>query len=366
MIAALERGDQVEVSTGYWADSEATSGVHQGRAYSAVQRHVRPDHLLLVPLGEKGACSWEDGCGAPRLNQLPPCCDACGRGDLCERESVMDMNVITGTRLLFAGNRKMSDVDRRTAVESALQQGKEDGEIVALFDDAVIYHSFDPDIGFAMLRRGYEIGDGGVVTLAKAKQQVRPETRFVPVKANGAVETPPVDDGAATQNDPQETNIMEPTPAVTALIENQRSPFTETDAAWLAAAPADRIEALMTSFAEPEPAAPAATPEEPIRTVDDLLRRCADGDFRAFIQSGIRMAKDRKAQLIGQIMAHPDKVYGEDDLRTRDVPELERMVALMGETSAPTDFMGRGGVSIRAMTDDNPPPMPKLFAQREN
>jgi hypothetical protein len=64
----IERGDPVEVSTAYFRDQENTPGTWDGEQYSIIQRNLRPDHLALLP-DEIGACSWEDGCGVPRVNE---------------------------------------------------------------------------------------------------------------------------------------------------------------------------------------------------------------------------------------------------------------------------------------------------------
>lgn len=67
LLDALEAGEIVEVSTGYFADSEPKVGDHGGRAYQEIHRNIRPDHLALLP-GEEGACSVADGCGT-RVNR---------------------------------------------------------------------------------------------------------------------------------------------------------------------------------------------------------------------------------------------------------------------------------------------------------
>jgi hypothetical protein len=67
VVNRLRAGQPVEVSTGYFADMEATNGVWNGAAYTGITRNIRPDHLALLP-DEVGACSWVDGCGAPRVN----------------------------------------------------------------------------------------------------------------------------------------------------------------------------------------------------------------------------------------------------------------------------------------------------------
>ncbi len=67
IIRRFENGEAVEVSTGYFADLEMTAGSKNGKAYSAIQRNMRPDHLALLP-NKVGACNWSMGCGAPRVN----------------------------------------------------------------------------------------------------------------------------------------------------------------------------------------------------------------------------------------------------------------------------------------------------------
>ena len=67
VLNKLENNEQVDVSTAYWPDVESETGIYNGEKYDGVQRNLTPDHLALLP-DTKGECSWEDGCGAPRIN----------------------------------------------------------------------------------------------------------------------------------------------------------------------------------------------------------------------------------------------------------------------------------------------------------
>lgn len=62
MLAALEAGAMMEVSTGYFSALEDTRGDHNGKPYLNIARNIVPDHLALLPTQE-GACSLNDGCG---------------------------------------------------------------------------------------------------------------------------------------------------------------------------------------------------------------------------------------------------------------------------------------------------------------
>lgn len=66
VLTALDEG-RLEVSTAYFADDEPENGEQDGKPYRVVHRNLRPDHVALLP-NTVGACSWEDGCGAPRTH----------------------------------------------------------------------------------------------------------------------------------------------------------------------------------------------------------------------------------------------------------------------------------------------------------
>jgi len=72
-IRALAQADPLDVSTGYFHRPARRAGRHNGERYEQVQTDLMPDHLALLP-NERGACSWADGCGAPRVanTDTPP------------------------------------------------------------------------------------------------------------------------------------------------------------------------------------------------------------------------------------------------------------------------------------------------------
>lgn len=67
-MTLLESGGRADLSTGYWRNVKEKSGMYKGQYYKTEASDLRPDHLAIL-LYEKAACSWLDGCGAPRLNQ---------------------------------------------------------------------------------------------------------------------------------------------------------------------------------------------------------------------------------------------------------------------------------------------------------
>jgi hypothetical protein len=65
---AVAAGEWMEVSTGLFTENEQEQGSFRGKAYVAIARDHRPDHLAILP-DQIGACSIKDGAGLCR-NQV--------------------------------------------------------------------------------------------------------------------------------------------------------------------------------------------------------------------------------------------------------------------------------------------------------
>lgn len=68
IIARFESDRLTEVSTGYFAMRRDEYGYFDEEPYGLVQHRIVPDHLAIL-LDDTGACSLDDGCGAPRVNK---------------------------------------------------------------------------------------------------------------------------------------------------------------------------------------------------------------------------------------------------------------------------------------------------------
>lgn len=67
VVRRLRSNQPLEVSTAYYRDVVRESGVLGEHTYESIAKNIRPDHLAALP-DQIGACSWADGCGAPRIN----------------------------------------------------------------------------------------------------------------------------------------------------------------------------------------------------------------------------------------------------------------------------------------------------------
>jgi hypothetical protein len=73
VLRRLRAAEPLEVSTAYYRETVRESGTWESQEYTSIARNLKPDHLAALP-DQIGACSWLDGCGAPRLNmrEEPP------------------------------------------------------------------------------------------------------------------------------------------------------------------------------------------------------------------------------------------------------------------------------------------------------
>src|SRR6202008_4855408 len=101
-----------DVSTGFFADTEAARGSFHGVPYTEIHHNIRPDHLAVLPEAV-GACNWRDGCGTPRIShRLTVACPCGGTCDTWQERSAMDdvPEEPTGFRRFYAA---LADFFRR-------------------------------------------------------------------------------------------------------------------------------------------------------------------------------------------------------------------------------------------------------------
>ena len=62
LLAALERGQPIELSTGLYLERQPFRGNFRGREFTHLATNFRPNHVAIL-LHQRGACSVSDGCG---------------------------------------------------------------------------------------------------------------------------------------------------------------------------------------------------------------------------------------------------------------------------------------------------------------
>lgn len=379
-------GVAVEVSTGLFATSEAKEGKYKNKKYNAIWREVVPDHLAILSEGSKGACSVEDGCGAPRVNsrklwqeytmtnsQLKENCGCGQTGSACECDKANDPVNINGKKnadgtigdevVVTAGaeNAELEalqrltanalpnnilDSDIRTLLQGALRDENPRGYryLIGFTTEKVVYEDFSENTGsWRFYQRSYDISDN-VVTLADDAEEVSIMMQIVPkakVVANGDGKVQPATQESTTMAD----NITD-----------------NKDASATPVADAAAAAAAVTANAS-EPAK--------VKTFAEYLAEMPS-DMREHIQTGMRLHKEKKDSAIKALKESGRCQFADDDLSKMSLEYLENLVTLSGVTNysgVATPTVNGDGSAASNLKDNAVPTPPKLFdfsAKKEN
>lgn len=389
VIDRINDGQQIEVSTGYFADVAATSGKFNGEAFGAIQSDIKPDHLAILPAGDFGACSWKEGCGLPRLNSIFKCPNGftdmivgkdgtlkanCGSCEGCECKVLpgeiiaeqVSAEIVKGVvtkgptpaeinaRLLKVYSTGLSDHDRRAALDAALEN-EDDGFsfpfVLDVFEDTVV---FMDGMG-KVLERSFAIESDGSISLGEELTEVRPETSFVPVRTNKEIKA-----------------MSKKTKAVDALIANQGTRFTEDEREWLTALESVQLELLDPVEVEApaevketeedvKPPAEVAQEATSAQTPEEVFANIANPELREHIKAGFELFKENKAKLVAGLMANAHNTFTQEELDACDLANLEKLTALAGPP--PGDYTAKGGTKL-AVVSNAAPSAPAIFPRK--
>jgi hypothetical protein len=382
----LKTGRQLEVSTGVFTEDEMVGGVWNGEEYEAVARNYRPDHLALLP-GGRGACSWEDGCGAPRLNKED------NMDEKIEEASKFKRLIIKCGEFLGLKGLEASHEDIRMALQhavDALDTSSKVHFVREVYDDYFIYaaQGTDPSLDGSqkLYKRGYTKQDDETVELADEVQEVKEETRYVEVNADGS--TVDKNQNAPEKGDHNKEGIMENTQLkerVDALISCQDNKFCEEDRPMLEKLDEKELEKLeavvrVETNQKPEEKPEEKEPEikeekettmnEKPKTPEEAINAMeAPEEVKEILQSGLKMQRDKKAKLIKGLLENKRNKFTEDQLKTKSVDELEALAELgqvavdYSGNAAPTDQQSVGPNERRPDGSGVPEPAKINWAQ---
>lgn len=344
-IAALEASLPLEVSTGIFTDDELVAGTYNGKQYTRIARNFKPDHLALLP-GQKGACSYADGCGV-RVNQ----------------EGKPHMKLFQPFKSFFSmlvGNEQSyEDIKRQIHEQLDEKDNIQFFHVVdAVFDNDFVYSIIpnDPNNGKRVTyRRGYTLDDNGNVVFSEDQIEVKEEKNFIPL-ANGErpngdgnnIETtdPPNCCGAphhgdlSTNNMEGATDMKEQRQALLAALKaNKRIDVTqETEDKLIALESCEKFGNELSQLlgnSEPEP--------RTFDTVQDFIATAPEA-FRSELEAGLHANAERKQKVIAKIMAVKTNKYFKEELEAMPIANLEKIDAILPDPSGDThasNFSGR-------------------------
>lgn len=296
VLAAIEAGDQVEVSTAAWVDEVPRVGSMGGRNYEAMQTDFKPDHMALLPLGQVGACSWEDGCGV-RVNA------ASGEIEAIE-EARVETTSTSGTASTWTVPTGGRTVDVRTVTVPFVST---DGAVEAVPCDAC-----------ARLE---------AVRKMAGLTHLEPEKRLQLVEAALGGELPEDDEGAVARDDTEFVAAMEDGEMADDEKRAAAPPpeAPEGDEPKAQASPMERQ--LADALAENEHLKAQLARRKAPATVDEYIGQ-APQEMRSALVGLLKAQRRRELEQVTAILDVAGDVYDEAELKAMDADQLDRTYRL--------------------------------------
>lgn len=364
VVETLRSGGQMEVSTGLLLNVEETAGTWNGESYEGIARMILPDHLALLP-NEIGACSWDDGCGTPRVNQKG---ERMGNDPAKTKhkplvnELTLDDRASTVRRAFWQRMYQMPMDDPMYA----------DYDVVAVFEASVIAKNWDTKNHVAF---SYTISDAGEVAFGepvpvevvyRAKDggaevvvnqaQTPPMSIFARIRhLLGASNVEGVGVGEQPATNSQEDDAVKKCDMVATLIANERCKIGKEALEQMDEA---TLTALHEVYAANAAAAPAQTQAAPATNAQgfDVKQLVAEtvaattaavrAEFAPILQTIQANADRERAELVAEITANSD--MGEDDLKPLGVEALRKLASNL----MPRDYSGGVG-TFRSNTSED-------------
>ena len=376
-IERLEEGQEVEVSVGAFIDREPMVGAFKGRNFGAVQRNFVPDHLAILPESEIGACSWQDGCGSPRVNTAELAAN-------CNGDAACSCN---GPKLAAD---QVGDRAKREMLRAALQEklGNQFFVIRQVFDDHVVFESASG----ATVRRDFSIDEGsGTVTIGDDETTGVMVEQFMEITVqkgskemdrNQAVDQLIANQGTPWADDDREALLALPDASFAKLAAGGEDKTggtsaaandghaTTTEPATNAGATTEEAEttasaAETAASATPAAAASSETTEaaaaEPAPITMEEYIAAAPESIRGPLLDMEAVANRERAGLIANLTKNPRCAFNENQLKAKDTNELRALVQLAAPTAdnvRQADFSARQPAAATSRANQGFMPVP--------
>lgn len=397
LLDAIRGNENIEVSTGLYFDAFRESGDWNGEHYEIQATNFHPDHLALLP-GQVGACSWDDGCGV-RANQNK-------KGDMrvsgnTQRDSgtFEKLRVIAKQFVALFGSKpecafnltthEASHEDIRGQLQAQLDAMDNVGWVHFvrdIYDDHFIYEAryrgdnpSDEVVAGAQkfYQRGYDIGEDEQVTMKDSPAEVREERKWVALSAQTDNKA---DDNK--QSTHEEESNMDKKKVIDGLIANEKNEFCEKDREWLDSLEEERLakiapcankedeppgqddpatppvkppESKPTDPPEPTPPEPKPEDNKQPATVDEYVAK-APPEVASVLKRAVTAENAKKDEIVKELVANKRCKFTEEQLKAKDVTELEQLAEL---ANVEVDFTGRVGAPANAEPEGMP--MPPVF-----
>lgn len=388
-IMAIIRGNgQLEVSTGLLSNDEMTKGDWKGETYAAIIRDITPDHLALLP-GEKGACSWSDGCGI-RANK--------GGGEVKFKNFDLkdfDLKDIPksvlhaflrnqlGEEVKWEGEFKTNEIshgDIRRQVQSNIDENDNQSQyhfVRDVFDKYFVYSREQDGQKTQFFKQGYNLAANDEVELVGDVVEVIQKTEYIKVN---------IDKEGKKMSEKGKKCCPE---KVATLIANEKSSYIDDDKEWLEAMEEGQLDRLIANVGISKDAEKTLVTaavkkafddaiksgdiikkedvqkKEKAKTVDDYIAN-APSEMQDLLKSSLAIHKDRKAGLVQQILTNELNSFAQKDLEAKTIDELTNIAALIPRKKEEGDssYIANIGAGAHGESKEEPMEMPGIEVKK--
>lgn len=339
-LAYIKQGRPLDVSVGVFSDTDNVQGEWNGESYSAIARNYRPDHLALLP-GERGACSWEDGCGI-RINKEG------GKMDVLQTLKELNQQGYSFSLI----NNAQGYMEMLNLIRSKIDSMDNEQTMYFLtevYDDYIVYEKRQRTEGGlpVLYRQNYQLIDQNTkVEFTGDPVEVRRDVNYITMEMRRTV--PPKEDinknkGGTIMNEIGKTPCC--LAKVEQLINHKLTHFSDVDKEWLLTQEEGTLDKLFPMEQKPE-SAPQVNREKALEVLSAELKTTEDyinimpEDVQAQVNVGLKTYKEHRESKIQSIIDNSKDVWTKEELEVMTDLVLDK---LSKSITSPIDYSGQGG-----------------------
>lgn len=325
-LQAIQNKEPLEVSIGVVNDIREQQGEYEGVSYSHVATAYIPDHLAILP-GQKGACSWEDGCGI-RVNEALTVCDA------IKHLTTKGFNV----GLVNAGYKEIAEAAMTKL--SASDTENEYYYLEEIYDDALVYgvrNTKEKTLEFYRVAYSY---DDNNLSFSGEPEKVKKETSYMTLQRTEVGSPNP---SINTKN--EKTMSKEKVNAIVdALIANKHTRFDDTDKEFLSGLTKEQLDKLEPVEQEPL----QVNREDALKVLN--LKKSEDyvalmpESMREKVEEGIKLYEKHRDDMVKVIVANTSE-WEEKELEGMETSMLEKLTKTV---TSKKNYAGAGVGNLNA------------------
>jgi len=332
----------MDVSVGIYSEDLVLEGDWNGEQYQAVATNYRPDHLALLP-ADRGACSWNDGCGI-RANKQTNDKTTNDMEKLTINQLIEQCKLVTDLKVNEQSVTQMMDLVWNAI--NAKDTQTETYYLEEVYETYIIYQK-QSQTDTTYYKADYMIKDG-VAEIGEGTK-VEKVITWRSLEVNEEEHTP-----QNNQDINKNTNEMEQCckEVIDKIINSNANALTEDDREWLEKLTPEQVAKIDT--AEEMVVTPEEVQSYITKLPDDKIIEMLPEGLRANVRSAMAEREAKRQKSITEIMTYSGDIWTKEDLEAMPCDTL----AKIERSLQPGVYAGQGGGQAPQTKGETPLPLP--------